>query len=120
MLKFCRWPKQKHAFQDSGKNTYGGVECLYLNLYDAALPRQGNVNNMKSTKNPESYAWFAIANYMSTIGRAHQDWSTGACREEGDETQTVTVIRGGIPRRTAAPVSSRALLVGHSTLFFAA
>lgn len=103
-----RWPRLKKAFTDTGIQIHGAIECMYLSLYDKAGPASSRIDQVRSTKNPESYAWFAVANYMSTVGSAHQDWSTGACRDKGAEFMTVTVTRGAsIPKRTAPILSPR-------------
>lgn len=102
-LSLYSWPLQKSAFLDTKRNIHGAVEAMYLSLYDAADPPETVLDDVRSTKAPETYAWFAVANYMSTVGTAHQDWSTGACREEGADVMTVTVTRGNdIPKRTVA------------------
>ena len=99
---WSRWPESKNAFIDTKRNVHGAVECMYVALYDAADPPEAAIEDVRSTKAPEFYAWFAVANYLSTVGTGHQDWSTGACREEGADVARVTVIRGGdIPKRTA-------------------
>lgn len=107
---YYSWPAKKSGFVDSGKPTYGAVECMYLALYDVAedddtvdrsqehQPEYGH-----ATKNPETYAWFGVAAYLSVEGAAHQDWSTGAAREKGSLESRVTVTRKRpqIPRATA-------------------
>jgi hypothetical protein len=101
MLTISRWPALKDAFIDTKENIHGAVEAMYISLYDAAAPADTNIQDVRSTKAPEAYAWFAVANYMSTVGSDHQDWSTGACREEGADVMTVTVTRGkDVPKRT--------------------
>lgn len=103
-----RWPKQKAGYENSGININGAVECMYLALYDAATPSTNPIQQVRCTKNPESYAWFAVATYLSTVGKAHQDWSTGACRDQGSSAATVTVTRGNVPKRTPAFENFRA------------
>ena len=74
---------------------------MYISLFDAAAPADTNLQDVRSTKAAESYAWYAVANYLSTVGIERQDWSTGACRGEGAEVKTVTVTRGDqVPKRT--------------------
>ena len=74
---------------------------MYLMLYDLAAKVAGTVDEMLVTKNPETYVWFALANYMSSKGKEQQDWSTGACRPKGSAKATVTVTQGGWPTQTA-------------------
>jgi hypothetical protein len=101
MLTNSRWPAQKAGFKDTGFNIHGAVEAMYISLFDAATPAETKLDDFRSTKSPESYAWFAVANYLSTVGIGRQDWSTGACREEGADVMTVTVTRGDkVPKRT--------------------
>ena len=80
---------------------------MYLNLFDIAVPVAANVNDFQATKNPETYVWFALANYMSLEGTYHQDWSTGACRAAGSLPNTVIVtVANNWPKRTAIPTNS--------------
>lgn len=75
---------------------------MYLALYDLAEKVVARVTSMRATKNPESYAWFGVGSYLSTFGKAQQDWSSGACRDKGSPAETVTVTREpNVPRQTA-------------------
>lgn len=64
---------------------------MYLALYDMASKVVTNIDDYLSTRNPESYAWFAAASYLSRHGEGKMDWSTGAARPDGSDQESVTV-----------------------------
>lgn len=72
---------------------------MYLALHDIADPSPEAPDDYESTKNPESYAWFALALYMTLEGGSRQDWSTGACRADApDGIASVTASGSKVPR----------------------
>ena len=64
---------------------------MYLALWDKAAAINNNIDQYESAKNPETYAWYAVAYYLSTQGEGKSEWSTGAARPHGTEPGQVTV-----------------------------
>ncbi|GIZ36643.1 hypothetical protein CKM354_000011200 [Cercospora kikuchii] len=114
------WPQEKKGWVERATNTDGGIDCMYLGLWDAAAPLEP-LENQASVKNPESYAWFGLALYLTTEGPAHQDWSTGAAREKAAPPERVTVtIPGKVPRHAATALPAMTLQgAGISSKFYA-
>lgn len=83
---------------------------MYLGLYDNSEPVE-TFGNLLAIKNPESYAWFGLALYMTTEGPKHQDWSTGACRDHDSPPARVTVtIDKVIPRQAEQTLRPREVI----------
>jgi len=61
-----------------------------LALWDKADKIVATIDEYESTKNPESYAWFAVAAYLSTQGEGKSEWSAGRARPDGTEPSNVT------------------------------
>ncbi|CAK3953023.1 hypothetical protein DOTSEDRAFT_37590 [Lecanosticta acicola] len=95
------WPRQKSAWKLGKYNTDGAIMCMYLALHDMAEPVAAKAD-LEGIKDPETYAWFGLALYMTTEGRDHQDWSTGACRDHGSPPRMVTVTKGIMGRQAQA------------------
>lgn len=92
----------KSGFVNTRAHAYGAVECMYTALHDLAEPKTDELGTLDTSKNPESYAWFGVAKYLSIHGTAHQDWSSGGCRNEGSPAEIVTVSRApNVPRQTS-------------------
>lgn len=87
---------------------------MYLALWDKAAKINNNIDDYQSTKNPETYAWYAVAYYLSTKGDGKSEWSTGAARPHGSEPAGVTVppkVKRTEEATTFVTVSSRSLPV---------
>ncbi|CAK1355640.1 hypothetical protein CB0940_00654 [Cercospora beticola] len=76
------WPAHKAGYRtDYEHDISGALESMQLAQYERAIPETLNINEFKTWRCPECYAWFGRAYYLTV--KAEQDWSTGLLRPHG-------------------------------------
>ncbi|KAF2214971.1 hypothetical protein CERZMDRAFT_95346 [Cercospora zeae-maydis SCOH1-5] len=76
------WPTHKAGYKtDYEHDISGALESMQLAQYERASPETLNINEFKTWRCPECYAWFGRAYYLTVA--AKQDLSTGLLRPHG-------------------------------------